>query len=204
MRYSLLVLLVLIAGMDARADSAPNQEGVSVQTIEEVPKRVRDLIARVESDRDCCDAMSQLGDLGPEAVAAVPTLAKKLKDWNWTHRLSACAALYCIGPGAKTATAELVEALGDKQFDVACAAKVTLSKIGAPAVPAVVHALDNPSRITRRRAAQTLRLMGAAAKPALSALRRSLSDVEEDVRNCAQNAIREIQAQSCDVSSTKD
>jgi HEAT repeat protein len=58
-------------------------------------------------------AVATLERIGPQAKAAVPALAKALRDEKWKGRPNAARALEAVGPAAKRALPALVDALKD-------------------------------------------------------------------------------------------
>lgn len=89
---------------------------------------------------------------------------------------------------------ELVTALHDSDARVRGLAAQAIGEIGslaAPAVPALV-ALTNPDQGSRNSACIGLTGIGPAAREALPALQRALSDRSPDVRRFAQRAIDKI------------
>jgi HEAT repeat protein len=111
-----------------------------------------------------------LGQIGPNAVGAVPALADALKDPDEDVRFHAAEALGKIGPNAAGAVPALADALNkDRAIAVRQSAAYALGKIGpdaAAAVPALVAIVNNPSEIAfvRQRAAKALaRILQPAA-----------------------------------------
>jgi hypothetical protein len=77
------------------------------------------VIALGDSDADVrAWAAQAVGDVGADAVDAVPALTDLLKNGDEGSRNSACIALGQIGPAAKAALPALREALSDKSQDV--------------------------------------------------------------------------------------
>jgi HEAT repeat protein len=77
-------------------------------------------------------AVGALGDLGADAVPAVPALAQALVDENPFVRQEAAEALGGIGPGAAAAVPALIEALDDPDPGVRKSAAAALAAIRAP------------------------------------------------------------------------
>lgn len=71
-----------------------------------------------------------LGEIGPQAKAAVPNLIKSLTDDRPEVRLQAALALAEIGPDAKPAAGELIKLLNDPFESVRVAATFALGRLG--------------------------------------------------------------------------
>ena len=116
---------------------------------------VRELITQLASqDSDARRAAAkQLGELGPEAKAAVPELARAMRDRDLFVRRFSAEALGNIGPEAKGGVSA-VEALG---------------KIGPDSIPALIAALKDPNKdpAIRKKAAQGLGKIGLRARGAV-------------------------------------
>ena len=117
--------------------------------------------------------------LGPKAKDAIPDLIAAMDDSRKAVREWALEALQAMGPAAAPAAAALARKLGDASLEYTMApvgtghvAAYILGQIGAPAVPALIEALESDSRRARRWAAETLAQIGPAAKDAVPALRR--------------------------------
>ncbi len=72
------------------------------------------------------------------------------------------------------------------------AAAVALSRIGEPAVPALVEALQSPDPNLRQQAADTLARIGPAASTAVPALTALLDDPDPRVKKSAVRALGQI------------
>jgi hypothetical protein len=72
------------------------------------------------------------------------------------------------------------------------AAADALGRIGPPAVPPLVAALESSDPQTRLRAAEVLARMGSDAKDAVPALTRLLDDPDEEIRKAATRALGQI------------
>ena len=84
-----------------------------------------------------------LGDIGPDAVDALPVLTRLLRDKDPCVRQYAAEAIGTVGQGSDTVPAELVGALGDDDALVRQYAAVSVARLGARAgsLPGVVDAL---------------------------------------------------------------
>jgi HEAT repeat protein len=139
-------------------------------------------------------ASASLGRIGPEAKASLPELELALKDPQSSVRLSAAMAIQKIDPESRHYQQVLIESLlaGDGVVFL------ELRRMGADAkwaVPTLVRLLAHQQPQIRALAAHALGGIGGAADEAKSALRRSLRDPDPNVRQAAQNALTQIDAQ---------
>ena len=95
--------------------------------------------------------------------------------------------------GQSTLIREQIKALGDTDEAVRTEAKKQLSDIGQPAIAALTDALKSGKKQVRLAAAETLELMGPAAKGATLALNKALKDEDEDVRAAVSKALKAIE-----------
>lgn len=118
-------------------------------------------------------AIRRLGELGPGARPAVPELRRFLTGEHPIGELEeAATALGLIGD--PQAIPELVGALRSQSFsNLEWCASAALARIGPPAVPALIEALDDGVR--RFWATNALKLMGPPAAPALPAIERAFA-----------------------------
>lgn len=119
--------------------------------------------------RDAAQALRTAPTL-PEA--AIPALAKALKDDDALVRQAAVAALAKAGPAASPAAADLVGLLPGEDGNVVR----VLVGIGKPAVPALTRVLDGGTPKAQQAALQALGAIGPDAAAALPALRAVLAD----------------------------
>jgi HEAT repeat protein len=82
---------------------------------------------------------------------------------------------------------KLIKDLGNK--DKAKDASVELGKIGKPAVPALIKALEDNGKYTRRYAARALREMGEDASDAIPALSNAIKDSDSQTREYSVEAL---------------
>jgi HEAT repeat protein len=141
-----------------------------------------------------------LAAIGPEAHAAVPALARALRDKERQVSLEAATALGRIG---KDAVPELLKALDDGDGSVRHAAAYALGEVGADAAsaaPALVRMLAEPNDQVRASAAYSLSRIGAPAlavltqtgsqgEPPASFLTQLLTDKSPAVRKWAAGAL---------------
>jgi HEAT repeat protein len=146
-------------------------------------------------------AIRALGQFGPEAESAVPELIQMLVPGPPSVGEAAANALTNIDPNwrshpavpviAETLAGHLSDPKAPEEFAVDM-----LAMIGAPAVPALIGALESPNRFARQNAAKALGKMGAEAQAAIPALTRALQDVSGWVREEAARALAEIERSS--------
>lgn len=141
-----------------------------------------------------------LGSLGSHAADSVPDLAKSLASDDEQVRNSAVFALGRIGPAAKAAVPELRKLLESKDdftrtsgFWALVRIQPDDKKLGAQAVSVFTKALSSESKIDRIEAADSLGLLGAAAKSSLGALEKAAKDPEPAVAAAAAAAVKKIQ-----------
>src|SRR5207249_10662940 len=78
-----------------------------------------------------------LGEIGPEAKAAIPGLCQALESWNPFLSAAAASALGKVAPGNKDTIAPLIKALTSSSTIVRRAAVNTLASMGADAKQAI-------------------------------------------------------------------
>jgi len=121
--------------------------------IESVTKALEDKDTYVRES-----AAEALGEIGPDAKEAIPTLIDLLQDREAYVRKSAANALGEIGPHAKEAVPALIIALGDEDSWVRVYAAEALGKIGVKeAVPALIGALEDEDKYVRGKAVTALK-----------------------------------------------
>jgi len=180
-----------------------------IEALNNADANIREVAARI------------LGNIGPQAVEAVPALTTALKDPDRRVRIQAAVALGRIGPEAKEAVPALFEALKDPMVreagkdalerigvdsneaipilietlqhkDMRTYAAEGLLRIGPDAVPELIRALKGEYGPVREYAAWILGKMGPNAKEAIPALTDALWDKDKFVRGSAQKALEEI------------
>lgn len=141
-------------------------------------------------------AAEALGGLGAEAAPAVPDLVRAMKDPRLAVRVKAVRALGQIGVEARDAVAPLIDLFANPRLDRAVhnSALGALSKIGEPAGPPLVEALDHRQASTRRSAALALAIVRPIPSTAVGSLALRLEDEEGGVRMAAALALGELGA----------
>ncbi|MDD3906313.1 MAG: HEAT repeat domain-containing protein [Candidatus Omnitrophica bacterium] len=138
------------------------------------------------------ESVIALSEMGPPAKAAVPALAKALRDHDADVRHGAATALTNKGPAAISV---LAEALEDTDAGVRREVAIALGNIGAPAkvaVPTLVKTLRDPYSYVRREAVIALGKIGPSAKAAIPVLAEALRHHDINVRREAVIALGEM------------
>lgn len=114
----------------------------------------------------CCEAM-------------VPGLAMLLKDPDQEMRKTAVTVLQRLGPRAKAATPQLIDAMGDNSHDVRRIASQSLATFGEQNSPEIVKGLRNRDPVVRAHTAEFIgrNKIQAGKKPLFKALDDSQSSV---------------------------
>ena len=144
-------------------------------------------------------ARTALAPIGADTKAAIPPLAKALKDEAAQVRAGAAAALCWIAPTAGAAVPALGEALGDTDRRVRRLSGLALARIGPgarSAVPALMEALKDPDLRVRAAAANGLAAIGPGAQAATRALVEALKTQNEQVVLAVAEALRKIDPQA--------
>jgi HEAT repeat protein len=133
-------------------------------------------------------AIAQIAD--PPQAATI--LAKSLRDREPPVRLVAAARLRQLGPVAAPATKELAATLADSNTPVAEAAAEALIRIGPPAVEPLAAQLTSSSVDARKLALACLAKLGPAAKPAAGQIEALKQDLDPQVRQLAEAALKRL------------
>jgi HEAT repeat protein/lysophospholipase L1-like esterase len=148
-----------------------------------------------QAPRARAEAAWALGQLGKEASAAAPRLAKALEDPSEPVRLAAAVALGRLGPEARVALGALERGLGDARQNVRWRCADALFQLGpspSQAVPLLQAALESPDLYLRGFGAWYLGELGPAASSAVPALARVLGRDDGGVRTLAARSIAKI------------
>jgi HEAT repeat protein len=172
------------AAVRALANVGPEAKGV-VRALTEALKDRAGGIAGVRST-----AAVALRKFGPKAEEAVPALVKGLKaeDETGQFRMDAAEALWRIDKHPAAIPA-LAETLRNKRLSDRILAASALGRIGSPAVPALIKAVEDTDAYVRRAAAAALENVGPIGRPAIPALTRALDDESAFVRVHAARAL---------------
>jgi HEAT repeat protein len=154
---------------------------------------------RDEDDRVRVESVKALAAFGPWAGPSAPaTVAAALKDRSIAVRRAAAFALRGFGAAAEGTISALDAAMRDDDPTVHKAAAESKRAIEADSkeVARIVHdhveKMQSKDAARRESAAESLSRMGPRARPAIPALTRLLADEDEEVRNAARAALRNI------------
>jgi HEAT repeat protein len=158
------------------------------------------LIAIIRDDKSKVrqQAVSGIGDLGPQGSVVVPALVEMLKDTDPYVRWAAAQSLG-FGPAAKQALSPLIDALHDRDHNVRGMSAFALGRMGPaaePAVPSLIRALKDDDKQVCRRAAAALGQLGPAAHDAVPALLKALGEDDPELVESAARALGGIGAQA--------
>jgi hypothetical protein len=131
---------------------------------------------------DQVQAFYQIGQFGPDGVAAVPLLNEGLRNESAEVRAAAVTSLGEIGAADAKVVEGLMVALGDQDARIRGLSALALKAIGPKAAAAVIklsEALDDPVESVRISVADALGAIGPAAAPAAHALARRIVDANE-------------------------
>ena len=144
-------------------------------------------------------AEGALGDIGPEAAAAVHALIRSVERGGFS--INGIWALGRIGPEAKPAgplLKAIVRRKTGRQLVYAAEALWRIEQSNTMSIPALIKGLGDSDRQTQAEAAEALRQIGEPAKCAVAALTEALRDSEQRVRLNAARALVEIGAEGND------
>ncbi|MEN6641078.1 MAG: HEAT repeat domain-containing protein, partial [Armatimonadia bacterium] len=141
------------------------------------------------------EVAATLGEIGPEARAALPQLTAALKDPNGFVRVAAAKSLYQIDRDA-SGVPLLIEAL--KNYDIvgpriAADALAEMGEGARPALPALVTTLKDPAPCAQVAAARALWLIDKSTQ-GVPMLIAALSDEVTEVRERASATLKLISA----------
>jgi len=123
-------------------------------------------------------------------------IASLIEKLKTNDEMELDAAINKLRKIGEPALPALMEALQDKNLQVRRSAADVLRQIGRPAIPALAKALKNSDANVRRSAAYALGKMGAEAKTALPQLVPLLNDSDAKVRSNAAFALEGIGAKA--------
>jgi HEAT repeat protein len=155
-----------------------------------VPHLRKALKAKLGDTREA--AIGALGDIGPDAAAAIPDLVKLLQNPRTKTHLRSRVA-HALGKIGGQGIASLRRALIRGDFVTRSMVCVALAKSGAEGVAILVAALEHRRAPVRLAAATGLSHAGAAARSAIPLLRRALKDADAGVRYAAGEALARIE-----------
>ncbi len=150
-------------------------------------------LANLVADKDeqtAHEATLALAKIGPGAKAAVPALVKALASGEGPNTPAVAYTLGRIGPDAAAAEPALAKLLKSSNTGVALAGAWALvqirpasAELAAQTLPALTAGLAHREPLARLGAAEALGQLGPAAKTAVPALKKIVSD-EEDPAVC--------------------
>jgi HEAT repeat protein len=171
----------------------PAEEHVAGQTVVAIGPPAVPLLLQLLSDRaqhgegERVAAVRVLGRIGVATPEVVSTLVQTLSGPDRDVASAADSALEQLGPAARAAVPALSQAMRDRGYGHGA-----LAAIGAPALPALIQALRDPSPQVRRLAAAALGRMGPVAAPAVLTLVQVVSDPDFSVGQDAGHALAAI------------
>jgi HEAT repeat protein len=129
-------------------------------------------------------AASVLGEFGPQASSAVPSLSRALKDEEAIVRWAAVKAIGRIGRSAGPAIPGLLETLSDPNAVIAAAALRTLEEIGPDAIAPLQIVLDDLEPSVAERAANVLQRLSDEAKGGRKPRRGGVNEagIDEEIK----------------------
>jgi HEAT repeat protein len=139
-------------------------------------------------------AARALGQIGPDAVDAAPTLAAALKDVDEFDKLPVAGALCCVRRGDRAGLDALEAGLRHERAINRRMAAMLLGQVGqdaAPVVPTLTKLLSDTDKDVRTTAAEALGRIGRDGPSAVPALVRALEDDNTEVRQAAATALGE-------------
>ncbi len=138
-------------------------------------------------------ALEQTKEMAPsELQSTLDELTGYLKKDDIDNREHAAQALGLLGPRAAKAVDPLRKCLNDELPYVRILSAEALSKIGIPAIPAFIEALNNANSEVRAIAASALGTYGQKAEEAIPSLVKTLSDVDSSVRQKAAHSLEQF------------
>jgi len=155
--------------VDSHRDEDIREEGI-FPALDDLEEQRRLITALQKDDALREAARMALAPIGADTKAAIPPLAKALKDEAVQVRAGAAAALYWIAPAPAAAVPDLCAALVDTDRRVRRLSGLGLARIGPgawPAVPALIQALADEDGGVHAAAFLALNRIGPAAAPGL-------------------------------------
>jgi HEAT repeat protein len=122
-----------------------------------------------------------LGNLGPQAKAAVPKLLRALEEENPSFNAAVITALTQIGISQPAAVPALLSALNTPEVSTRETLVNALARVGEPAVEELRGALKSKQGLVRAGAAKALGRIGRPAQRVLSDLTQAMQDRDQSV-----------------------
>ncbi|MCB9640330.1 MAG: HEAT repeat domain-containing protein [Myxococcales bacterium] len=139
------------------------------------------------------EAAQKLGELGPSAKQAIPTLRSSLEDPSVEVRKASLRALMMMG---ERGVPSWLRGLDDKSSDVRKMIEDKLDEGGDEMVTSVSKVLQSPIEEERRLAVRALGHMSKRSPKAIPVLGRAVLDSEVDVRQEAAETLGKIGSKS--------
>lgn len=180
--------------VDSHIDQDIREEGI-FPVLDDLEEQLKLITALQKQEPLREAARTALAPIGADTKAAIPPLAKALKDEAAQVRAGAAAALYWIAPTAGAAVPALGEALGDTDRRVRRLSGLALARIGPgarSALSALIEALKDQDAGVRAATADALKGIGPPAQAAVPALSKALKDPDMRVRAAAANGLAAI------------
>jgi HEAT repeat protein len=140
-------------------------------------------------------AAKMLGEIGPDASAAVPRLIQLLRSGDSDAREMAAQALGNMGPAAAQAVPDLARLLGDPKPSVRRRAAHALAHLGPEAGSAakpLARLIADPNDRVRNSTSYAFQELAYAGRAAVPTLLKLLDADEADVRSRAASALGHI------------
>ena len=163
-----------------RRQAALSFEGLQPTASIAVPS-IRNVLKSESSDVRTSAALA-LSGLAPDSRQALPELISALGAEDWQLRAAAAHAIGALGADAQDALPALATALRDRDWGVAEQVVEALTRIGKPAIPVLIAALEDPAVPVRWGSSRALGRIGSAAFEAIPALAGALDDPSVQVR----------------------
>lgn len=140
---------------------------------DQLVQNIKRLRSKDESVR--LTAARRLGDLGPQAVEAVPALVNTMEDADNEVALAACEALKRIG---SVSIPQLLKFMGNTQEKEKFRwyAAEALADLGPDSLPHLMQAMDDQDLAVRMMAVDSLPRVGIVAEQAIPKLKELLRD----------------------------
>src|ERR1700722_14577116 len=138
--------------------------------------------------------------LGTSAKDAVPALIAIYNERiSPDSQMATAYALGCIGPAARNAIPQLLEAATNADCNVRQCAIRSLGQIHSEpelSVPVAIRALDDTNQLARFEAANALRAFGTNAKAAIPSLVRAFKSKDKHINKTAADALKAIDVEA--------
>ncbi|HYV28358.1 MAG TPA: HEAT repeat domain-containing protein [Candidatus Eisenbacteria bacterium] len=124
-----------------------------------------------------------LGEIGPEAKAAIPSLILRLHDPDLRVVAHSALALWKVDRQTRDSVPVLVKLLADGDAEIRAGAAATLGEFGSEsgeAVPALLKTLEDTNVLVRAMSARSLGMIGPGARAAIPRLVVLLDDASRE------------------------